>query len=55
VVVATLVDGFEEAGYKYVEFKAADLASGIYFYRIEAGHFTVYHKMLLLRLSYETS
>lgn len=55
-VVQTLLDGMESAGYKSVEWKANSLASGIYFYRLEATSvsnpakgFTQVKKMLLLK------
>ena len=47
--VAVLVDGFQESGYKSVEFDAGMLSSGIYFYRIEAGSFTYMKKMVLIK------
>ena len=34
--IAELVDGVEEAGYKFVQWNAANFASGIYFYRLTA-------------------
>ena len=47
--VTTLVNEFIEAGRHEVEFKAENLASGVYIYRIEAGQFTSTKKMILLR------
>ena len=47
--VATLVEGFRQAGYHDVTWDAAGLASGLYFYRIQAGNFTALQKMVLLK------
>lgn len=47
--VATLIDGYEETGYKKIVFDAATLSSGIYFYRMQAGKFTDVKKMLVIR------
>jgi hypothetical protein len=47
--VATLVDGVEEPGYKSVKWDASGVASGMYFYRLQAGEFVQTRKLLLLR------
>ena len=47
--IATLVDEQKKAGYYEVEFAATQLASGVYFYRLQAGNFIQTKKMLLLR------
>jgi hypothetical protein len=47
--VAVLVDGFQNAGKYTVSFNGANLASGIYLYRMEAGNFVKVNKMLLLK------
>ncbi|MCX6640689.1 MAG: C25 family cysteine peptidase [bacterium] len=47
--VAELVNGKREAGIHEVSFDASKLASGMYFYRIQAGDFTAIQKMVLLK------
>jgi hypothetical protein len=47
--VATVVDGYETAGNKSVEFDASILPSGVYFYRLTAGSFSDMKKMLLAK------
>jgi hypothetical protein len=47
--VATLVNEVKPAGNYLVNFNAENLASGIYFYRLQAGGFTQNHKMILLK------
>lgn len=47
--VKTLVNEEQPAGFKTVEFNASSLASGIYFYRIQAGSFVDVKKLLLLK------
>ncbi len=41
--------GTSEAGYVSVEWNAAGMASGVYFYRLSAGSFTATKKMVLLK------
>ncbi|MBU0520258.1 right-handed parallel beta-helix repeat-containing protein [bacterium] len=48
-VVATLVDGWREAGSHQVTFDGSDLASGIYFCRLEAGEVVQTLKMVLVK------
>jgi hypothetical protein len=47
--VATLVDQFQNAGNYIVNFDASRLASGVYFYQIQAGTFRSVKKMMLLK------
>lgn len=47
--VATLVNGKQNTGNYRVEFNAAGLSSGVYFYRLEAGNFVEQKKMMILR------
>jgi len=46
-LVRTLADDEMAAGYHHVTFEANDLAAGIYFYRMEAGNYTMTRKMVL--------
>jgi hypothetical protein len=47
--VATLVNGLEQPGYKSVNFNADNLASGVYYYRLQAGNYIATKKFVLLR------
>lgn len=47
--VVTLTDGFREAGSYRTEFDGSRLASGIYFYRLQAGAFNAVRKMMLIK------
>jgi hypothetical protein len=45
----TVLDATQLAGEKSVELDASSLASGVYFYRMQAGGFVATRKLLLLR------
>ncbi len=47
--IATLVDEEKSTGVYEINFNASNLASGIYFYKIQAGNFVETKKMILLR------
>jgi hypothetical protein len=47
--IETLVNAEKPAGNYQVEFNAANLPSGVYFYRIQAGSFNQVRKMLLIK------
>ncbi len=48
-IVAILADGFETAGNHFANLNARGLASGIYFYRLNAGSYVETRKMVLLK------
>ena len=47
--VARLVDGLQQAGEYQTQWNASNFASGIYFYRLQAGDFVQTRKMVLLK------
>ncbi len=47
--VATLVNQEQAAGNYTVDFNASEFASGVYFYRIQAGNFIQMKKMILMK------
>jgi len=47
--VATLVDEWQEAGRKAIQWNAEGFASGVYFYRLVAGDFVATKRLLLLK------
>ncbi len=48
-LVAMIVNSYMMAGYHEATFNAVNLASGVYFYKIEAGTFTDEKKMVLVK------
>jgi hypothetical protein len=47
--VLTLTDENKQAGYHRTELNATSFASGVYFYRLQAGTFSQTNKLILLR------
>jgi hypothetical protein len=47
--VSILVQGEQESGYHEVRFDGSNLASGVYFYRLQAGTYVETRKFLLLK------
>jgi hypothetical protein len=47
--ITTLVDGVEDAGVKSIAWDAATAASGIYFYKLQAGEFVGVKKLIVLK------
>jgi hypothetical protein len=48
-LVKTLVNGYQVQGSHIVNFNASQLASGVYFYKLESGSFQSVKKMMLLK------
>ena len=48
-MVQTLVNESQQAGMKQIIWNVADVSSGVYIYRIQAGGFTQTRKMILLK------
>lgn len=47
--VMTLLNGQREAGYHQVTFNAANLPSGLYFYKVESGVYSAVKKMMFMK------
>jgi len=47
--IKTLVNEIKQVGNYRVEFNARNLASGVYFYRMQAGDFVQTKKLILLK------
>ncbi|MCH7783696.1 T9SS type A sorting domain-containing protein [candidate division KSB1 bacterium] len=47
--VALLIDGQVSAGFHSIQWDASDMASGIYFYQIQAGNFTDMKRMVVIK------
>lgn len=47
--ISSLVNELKNAGYYSVKFNAANLSSGIYFYKIQAGDFSAVKKLMLVK------
>lgn len=47
--IAVLVNELKQPGFHSVDFNASSLASGIYFYRIDAGEFSSVKRMVLIK------
>lgn len=47
--VAVLVNETQEPGYHNVKFDGSGLASGVYFYRLQAGDYVATKKLLILK------
>ncbi len=48
-IIKTLVDGYKPEGNYSVNFNGSSLASGVYYYRLQAGKFFSVKKMILLK------
>ena len=48
-LISEIVNGFRTAGYHTVNFDAANISSGVYFYKLESGNFSKVMKMTVLK------
>ena len=48
-LVTTLVDDYKKAGEYFATWDAANLSSGVYYYRIQAGNFTAVRKSIFIK------
>lgn len=48
-LVKTLVNGNKEAGFYTVNWEAADISSGLYLYKIQAGDFSEIKKCIFMK------
>ena len=48
-VIRTLVDGYQDAGYRSLTFNAGNLPSGIYFYSLRTGSFSDTKRLMILK------
>ncbi len=47
--IKTVIEEYQNAGVHEVSFNASDIASGVYFYKVASGNFSLVKKMVLLR------
>jgi hypothetical protein len=47
--IMRLVSEYKQAGYHSMNFNGSNLASGVYFYRIQAGEFMNVKRMLMIK------
>ncbi len=47
--IAVLVNDIKAAGHYRVSFRAKDLSSGIYFYKLKSGNTEILKKMILMK------
>ena len=48
-LIETLVDAEKEADFHSIQWNASDMASGVYFYRLNAGGFSATKRMVLMK------
>ena len=47
--VGTILDSYQQAGYHTVNWDAAELASGMYFYKLTAGDYNAVKRLVLVK------